>query len=352
MLIQYINQIVNASDIFTGRLLKLNNNGLGVRGGTLIGKALLAAANKNTSEGRKSSLRTIIAGRNRLENGSSQALANAIAAHGTLTEVRIPQNGIRSDGIITWSKGLAACKDLEILDLQDNTFTETGSVAFSKALVEWPNLKVLNVGDCLLSTKGGMAFAKSLLLGHNTKLETLNLQYNEIDGDVVKVLATTISTHLKNLSSLELNGNKVDPEDISIKNVKSALEENGYPDALGELDDMEISDEEDEEDEEEELEESDAEEVEKLAEKEKREEELEEDTTQPVSKRLEKLHVKELEDGEDLVESKFESQLETRKPEKSSTNSVEDREINKDQEIPSANIDNQLEVLTERLSKV
>src|ERR1043165_8968922 len=93
------------------QVLKLNNNGLGVRGGTLIGKALLAAANKNVSEGRKSSLKTIIAGRNRLENGSSQALADAIAAHGTLTEVRIPQNGIRSDGLIILSKGLAACKD-------------------------------------------------------------------------------------------------------------------------------------------------------------------------------------------------------------------------------------------------
>ncbi|CAG8555885.1 345_t:CDS:2 [Funneliformis caledonium] len=305
------------------RVLKLNNNGLGVRGGILIGKALLAAADKNVSEGRTSSLRTIIAGRNRLEDGSSQALANAIAAHGTLTEVRIPQNGIRPDGIITLSKGLAVCKDLEILDLQDNTFTEKGSVNFAKALVEWPNLKVLNVGDCLLSTKGGITFAEALSLGHNKKLEKLNLQYNELDREAVEILATTISNHLKNLNSLELNGNKVNPKDISIRNVISALEENGNADALGELDDMEISDEEEEE-------------------------ELDEEETEPS--------VKGLEDRKVLIESKVESRIEIQTPEKhlievKSVQESETREIHKDQETPSANSERQVKELTERISK-
>ncbi|CAI2183072.1 8261_t:CDS:2 [Funneliformis geosporum] len=308
------------------RVLKLNNNGLGVRGGILIGKALLAAADKNVSEGRTSSLRTIIAGRNRLEDGSSQALANAIAAHGTLTEVRIPQNGIRPDGIITLSKGLAVCKDLEILDLQDNTFTETGSMDFSKALVEWPNLKVLNVGDCLLSTKGGITFAEALSLGHNKKLETLNLQYNELDSEAMKILATAISTHLKNLSALELNGNIVNPKDISIRNVISALEENGHADALGELDDMEFSDEEEEE-------------------------ELEEDTEE-MEKSPEKGNKEEV-----LVEAKIESQLKIQKLEKHSIEAKsaqegEAREIKKDQETPSTNSERQVKELTERISKV
>ncbi|RIA93688.1 Ran GTPase activator [Glomus cerebriforme] len=346
------------------QVLKLNNNGLGVRGGTIIGKALLAAANKNVSEGRTSSLRTIIAGRNRLENGSSRALADAIAGHGTLTEIRMPQNGIRPEGIVTLSKGFGACKNLEILDLQDNTFTVTGSVAFAKALVEWPNLKVLNIGDCLLSEKGGVAIAEALLLGHNKKLETLNLQYNEIDSKGVKILATAISTHLKNLSSLELNGNKVNPEDISIQNARSALEDNGHADALGELDDMEISDEEEDELDEEDTEENEA----KLD---------EEDTTEPVmskkvtekvtteeldvenqkestlSKKFEKLSVKELENKEDLVEPQLEAQKSEKRSIEAKAAEDKSQEINReDQENQLVNSGDQVESLTERITKV
>jgi Ran GTPase-activating protein 1 len=58
----------------------------------------------------------------------------------------------------------------------------------------------------------------------------------------VKILATAISTHLKNLSSLELKVNQVGSEDISVKSVKSALEENGHEDALGEFYDEEEED--------------------------------------------------------------------------------------------------------------
>ncbi|CAG8527265.1 9749_t:CDS:2 [Paraglomus brasilianum] len=221
------------------QVLKLNNNGLGVRGGTIIGQALLEAAKKNNEEGKKSSLRTIIAGRNRLENGSSKYLANAFAAHGTLVDIRLPQNGIRPEGIAVFSKGLAACKDLEVIDFQDNTFTTDGSVAFAEALPKWKKLKNLNIGDCMLEVAGGVAIVESLLKGCNNQLQTLNLQYNEIDRKSVSLLAQAISSHLKELSSLELNGNKIHPEDSSIADVKAALEEHGHDNALGDLHDME-----------------------------------------------------------------------------------------------------------------
>ncbi|CAJ0745727.1 22399_t:CDS:2 [Entrophospora sp. SA101] len=211
-----------------------------------IDKQLLEAAKKNHEEDRESSLKVFVAGRNRLENGSSQALSDAIAAHNTLVEIRLPQNGIRSEGIIALSKGLAECKNLEIIDLQDNTFTKTGSESFADSLTEWKNLKSLNIGDCLLSQEGGIIIAKKLLLGNNKNLETLNLQYNEIDKHGISILASAISTHLKKLASLELNGNKVYPDDSSIEEIKNALEEIGHKDALGELDDMEVSDSEEE----------------------------------------------------------------------------------------------------------
>ncbi|RUS14724.1 hypothetical protein BC938DRAFT_477259 [Jimgerdemannia flammicorona] len=108
------------------QILRLNNNGLGVGGGTMIAKVLLANAEKAHADNRVSSLRTIICGRNRLEDGSSEALANAFAAHGTLVEVCMPQNGIRSDGIRHLTRGLFKNPNLRVLDLQDNTFTVLG----------------------------------------------------------------------------------------------------------------------------------------------------------------------------------------------------------------------------------
>ncbi|KAI8578047.1 hypothetical protein K450DRAFT_248763 [Umbelopsis ramanniana AG] len=249
------------------QILRLNNNGLGIGGGTMIAKALLASANKAKEENRTSSLHTIVCGRNRLEDGSSQALADAFAAHGTLVEVRMPQNGIRPDGISNLVKGLAECKNLKHLDLQDNTFTAKGSVALAKVLPTWEHLTHLNLGDCLLSRKGGLAVSESLKLGKNKKLEWINLQYNEIQNDGISVLALAIEEHLDQLTGLELNGNRVEAEDSSIQNIISALTKWEHEDALDELDDMEELDSDEEEEEEEEEDEEAEAEADELADK-------------------------------------------------------------------------------------
>lgn len=75
-----------------------------------------------------------LTGRNRLENGSSEAFAEAFAALGTLEEVRMPQNGIRMEGIEAIVGGLRENPSLQWLDLQDNTATEKGSRAIAKSL--------------------------------------------------------------------------------------------------------------------------------------------------------------------------------------------------------------------------
>ncbi|KAK9712379.1 Ran GAP Rna1 [Basidiobolus ranarum] len=228
------------------QVLKLNNNGLGVQGGNLIAKALLAAQEKNDAEGRPSSLRTIIAGRNRLENGSSKALAEAFQAHGTLREIRLPQNGIRPEGIELLAKSLASCKDLEVLDLQDNTFTQTGAQAVADALPSWTKLSVLNIGDCLLGKRGGVAIAEALKSGHEC-LSELILTYDEIQLDAAEILADAIST-MKNLRTLELNGNNFPEDSDVVDRIREILSENGNEEALGSLSDMEeLSDEEDDE---------------------------------------------------------------------------------------------------------
>ncbi|KAH8090642.1 Ran GTPase activator [Filobasidium floriforme] len=221
------------------QVFKLNNNGLGIWGGTVVAKALLENAKKSKAAGEESNLKTVVCGRNRLENGSAPYFAEAFAAHGNLIEVRLPQNGIRMEGIHALAQGLSKCPKLESLDLQDNTCTESGTRSISASLPSWPELRTLNLSDCLLSPKGGVSLATALEKGANPKVETLKLQYGEMDARAIHILAKAIQEHLSSLTTLELNGNRADPEDECIERIKDALASHGHEDALDELDDME-----------------------------------------------------------------------------------------------------------------
>lgn len=164
----------------------------------------------------------------------------------------MPQNGIRMEGIQALAEGLSNCKELEHLDLQDNTATKTGTRAIVKHLGSWPNLKHLNLSDCLLGSAGGIALATSLSLGSNPKLESLKLQYGEMDKRAIELLSVAISQHLKELTVLELNGNRFSEDDECVEELKKALELWGHEEALDELDDMEEPESEEEESEKEE----------------------------------------------------------------------------------------------------
>ncbi|KAF9431127.1 hypothetical protein BGZ94_008902 [Podila epigama] len=249
------------------QILKLNNNGLGVTGGKVLAKALMTAHERNEAEGKKSSLRVVIAGRNRLENGSSPDLAKAFAAHGTLTHLAMPQNGIRMEGIEALAEGLSKCPGLEIIDLQDNTFTERGCRAFASALPSWPELKQLNLGECLLKNKGTLLLSHALALGKNTKLEAIDFTFAEMKEDGVLELAKVISKHLSNLTKLELNGNWVEEDSAAIDAIREALESHDHGDALGDLDDMEEPDSDEEEESESESSASESEEEDKKGKK-------------------------------------------------------------------------------------
>lgn len=232
------------------RVLKLSNNGLGVSGGTIVAQALYNAA-KNVKAGEKSALRSVICGRNRLENGSAPEWAKAFAAHRGLKEIRMYQNGIRMEGVRAICEGLSHCKDLEVLDLQDNTATLRGSQAVAKALPNWPNLRTLNLSDCLLRSKGGSLVFEALSLGHNKGLTSLHLQYCDLNRDALHKLGHAIEKHLSELAVLEINGNFADVEDESVAKIAASLEKWGHADALDELDEMDPDGEEDEEEDEE-----------------------------------------------------------------------------------------------------
>lgn len=247
------------------RHLILNNNGLGPAAGVLVADALTSLAEKKEAarkEGKEvPNLETVICGRNRLENGSMAAWAKAYAAHKSVKEVKMVQNGIRQEGITyLLTNGLSHATKLNILDLQDNTFTAIGAKALSDVVGNWTELKELGVGDCLLSARGGIALATALQKGNNEKLEVLRLQYNEINPKGLKGLADAHSK-LPALRRVELNGNQFDEDDENIEKLRAALEERkenadgvGEDDedywGLDELDDLEEPDEdEDEQDE-------------------------------------------------------------------------------------------------------
>ncbi|KAJ3228417.1 hypothetical protein HDU81_006181 [Chytriomyces hyalinus] len=243
--------------------LKLNNNGLGIEGGRLIATSLLDAA-KASKSGFLENMQTIIMGRNRLETNAAIHMSQALAVLPNLRELRMPQNGIRPEGVAVLVSALGKnCPLLEVLDFQDNTFTTPGSQALAAALQSWPHLHTLNVGDCLLGKVGSKVVVKALTPATIApKLQVLLLQYNEMNLAGAKLVPTLIANH-KSLKSLTLNGNTFDAEDEVVDQIKGAFRANGHVDALDELEDMEEED-------------SDAEEEEEMDEDEKEEEKSDE----------------------------------------------------------------------------
>lgn len=213
---------------------RLTNNGLGIAGGQILSSALLANAEKCSNLGKKSSIKRIVCGRNRLENGSASHWAAAFKALGGLVEVRMPQNGIRMEGVKAIAKGLANNRDLQILDLQDNTMTKSGTRSLVKHLPSWPDLRELNLSDCLLGKAGGIALATSLSFGSNPKLETLKLAFGEFDKRTVEILSVAIAQHMPGLKSLDLCGNRVSEEDDCFEELRKALALHGNEDGLEE----------------------------------------------------------------------------------------------------------------------
>lgn len=261
------------------QVLRLQNNGLGIQGGTTIANSLLKCQALCEKEGKSPALHTLVCGRNRLENGSAPVFAKAFSALKSLREVRMPQNGIRPEGIVELMGGL---KDnpLRVLDLQDNTFTEKGSEALAQALGGWKELEILNVSECLLGAEGGLLIAGALK--ECGSLREIDLQYNEIEMDAAVELSESLKG-LKLLERLELNGNRFEAESNAVEMIKGVLSENDIEDeVLGSLSDMEeLTD-----DEEEEAEEEEAETGPKTA-----SETLEEDLADLVSQMKDQLHV-------------------------------------------------------------
>lgn len=203
------------------RVLKLENNGLGPEGGRIVADALLQCAKVCAADGVPSRLRAVVCGRNRLENGSASAWAEAFAAHAHLEEVRRTQNGIRQEGFSAIVNGLAKCASLRCLCLSDNlgrdladdedpseeSESENGWHALSAALPRWKDLQVLDVSDCGVNTPGLQLLMSALRRGRHRTLHTLLLVNDDLQGSSYEELHQLVASHLPGLKKLNLSVN-------------------------------------------------------------------------------------------------------------------------------------------------
>ena len=102
----------------------------------------------------------------------------------------------------------------------------------------------------MLKSKGGSLLFETLSLGLNKKLQTLHLQYCDLNRGSLDKLGHAIEQHLSELETLEINGNFADVDDDCISKITASLSKWGHATALDELDEMDPEGEEDEDEEE------------------------------------------------------------------------------------------------------
>jgi Ran GTPase-activating protein 1 len=196
----------------------------------VIADALRESARLSKQEGKTSTLRTVTCGRNRLEDGSATAWADAFAAHGTLEHVSLPQNGIRQEGMIALARGLPKNPKLRVLEITDNAMNiddETeGTQAFANALLSWLDLERLDLSDCVLAHEEADAppsLFDALAKGTNKKLLTLLLQNNNLDVAAFQKLGEDVVGKLPALRRLEVQWNEVEEDEEAVEALRDAL---------------------------------------------------------------------------------------------------------------------------------
>ncbi|CAG0887534.1 unnamed protein product [Darwinula stevensoni] len=197
--------LLESSVCFSLQELKLNNNGLGIEGGQIVAAALLNCYSKSVEAGRPLSLKTFIAGRNRLENKGAMAFADVFKRVGTMEEVGMPQNGIYHQGVTSLAEAFEKNPNLHTINLSDNTIVSRGARSLKGALAKLSNLKILNLGDCLLKDKGAEELVEGLKAPH-PHLEEVILSSNEMSvSSALKIIPALEDA--TNLKCLNLDGN-------------------------------------------------------------------------------------------------------------------------------------------------
>lgn len=196
------------------KVLKLNNNGLGIGGGKILAKGL-----ENLI-----SLEIFVCGRNRLENEAAIAIGQSLANITTLLAIEMPQNGIKADGMIELAKAIEANKNLRVVNLNDNNMSGRGGEAVAHALQSLIHLEVVNFGDCLLRRKNCVLVCEALRSSNLANLKQLILNGNEIGGaEVIESLRKLLISNTNKTLKLDLSCNCFGSEGVN--EIRTLLEE-------------------------------------------------------------------------------------------------------------------------------
>ncbi|KRX98304.1 Ran GTPase-activating protein 1 [Trichinella pseudospiralis] len=235
--------------------LLLHNNGLGIGGGQVIANALKTAHHNSKMANVKFNLKTVVIGRNRLENAGATALADAFQTIGTLEEIVMPQNGITGPGIIELLKAFSKNPSLKKIDLSDNTFSKDAATSLKEMLKQLKKLEFVNFDDCLLRNHCAEHLAQGLALA-SPNLSEIHLNGCEFHTSAASQILLSLKSKAS-LSKINMNNNQFGKKGVEV--IKSIASDLGLADFLGSLSDDDGSyqngsaEEEEEEEEEEEV---------------------------------------------------------------------------------------------------
>ncbi|KAI2795830.1 hypothetical protein RDWZM_004243 [Blomia tropicalis] len=179
------------------RILRLNNCGLGIRGGQMLSNVLSRLEN----------LQELIIGRNRLEIDGVRDICQSLSNLSHLEILELPQNGTKGDGIVGLTQALASNKNLKVLNLNDNVLKGMDKL-LADTVQGLKYLEVLNFGDCLLKTSGCISLMSAIQRVCTTNgvcyLREIILNGNEIGKNAVPSIKATIEQILKSRAHDEI----------------------------------------------------------------------------------------------------------------------------------------------------
>ncbi|KRZ68384.1 Ran GTPase-activating protein 1 [Trichinella papuae] len=213
--------------------LLLHNNGLGIGGGQVIANALKTAHHNSKMANVKFNLKTVVIGRNRLENAGATALADAFKTIGTLEEIVMPQNGITGPGIIELLKAFSKNPSLKKIDLSDNTFSKDAAFSLKDMLKQLKQLEFVNFDDCLLRNHCAEHLAQGLALA-SPNLSEIHLNGCEFHTSAGSQILLSLKSKAS-LSKINMNNNQFGKKGVEV--IKSIASDLGLADFLGSLSD-------------------------------------------------------------------------------------------------------------------
>ena len=152
---------------------------LGVGGGNIVGgvyNEILKAYQENSNI----HLTNISIGNCNIDNGGDVIIATTLKKYINLKQISLYQCNIPDEQLMPIVEGLRGHRMLEVLNLEGNRIGDAGCDALATLLKDPScNLQVLKLARNNITNAGATTIANSLT--HNTKLERLHLDENQID---------------------------------------------------------------------------------------------------------------------------------------------------------------------------